>query len=52
MPSPLLHLAPGGMGKEIFLASTRVLPSKAIEAGFEFNDSDLRPTIERLVRGE
>ncbi len=50
VPSFLLRLAPGGMGDEMFLASVRAVPSKALAAGFEFKHPDIDTALEEFIQ--
>ncbi|MBN4056984.1 TIGR01777 family oxidoreductase [bacterium AH-315-J21] len=49
VPSFLLRLAPGGMADEMFLASVRAVPSKALAAGFEFRHPDIDTAFEEFI---
>jgi NAD dependent epimerase/dehydratase family enzyme len=49
IPSFAARLAPGGMADEILLASTRVVPEKLLQAGYEFRFPDLRPALEAML---
>lgn len=41
IPKPLVHLLFGEMGDELFLSSTRAVPHKLLESGFQFKHSML-----------
>lgn len=45
VPTPLLHLAPGNMARELILASHRVEPSRLVKAGFKFDHPDLEKAL-------
>ena len=45
VPSVALKLALGDLAKEILLASTRVMPKKLIDAGFNFKHSSLKSAL-------
>ncbi len=49
-PAWALRLVMGEMADELLLASTRVAPRRLQEAGFEFRDPQLEPTLRRLLR--
>lgn len=49
MPAFLVHLLFGEMGQELLLASTRVPPRCLLDHGFEFHDSDVGATLQRLL---
>ena len=49
VPSFVLKAIPGGMGKEIFLASNRVKPGKLLESKYQFRYSDLEQTFCHLL---
>jgi hypothetical protein len=51
IPSPLLKLLPGGMGRELILASARVAPDRLTQSGFRFGHSDLEGALQHLVTG-
>lgn len=48
VPSFVLALA-GDLGREIFLSGQRVLPTRALQTGFIFDDPSLQPCLDRLV---
>jgi uncharacterized protein (TIGR01777 family) len=48
VPAFALELLFGEMGRELLLAGARVLPQRALDAGFEF----LHPNLESALRGE
>lgn len=50
VPSALVRLAPGGMGRELATASARVLPVKLLATGFDFAYPSLLPALRRLLR--
>lgn len=50
VPSALVRLAPGGMGRELATASARVLPAKLLATGFDFAYPSLLPALRRLLR--
>lgn len=45
LPKTLLHLLPGGMGDELFLASTRCEPERLLKSGFSFLDASLEDAL-------
>ncbi|MCX7625707.1 MAG: TIGR01777 family oxidoreductase, partial [Candidatus Sumerlaeaceae bacterium] len=49
VPSFLLKLLPGGLGKELFLASARVTPQKLLRAGFEFRHPSFETALQALL---
>ena len=49
VPGFVLKLAPGGMGEETFLVSERVMPEKAMKAGFGFHDSNLTAALSKIL---
>ena len=49
MPASLVHLIWGQMGHETLLTSARVLPSKLIQAGFNFQHKSLKPALKDLL---
>lgn len=51
LPAPRFALSalPGGMGTEVFLASLRVLPQKALQTGYEFALPDLDAALRHLL---
>jgi uncharacterized protein (TIGR01777 family) len=50
VPAFAARLAPGGMGDEILLGGRCVQPKKLLASGYRFRHTDLRETLERLVR--
>jgi uncharacterized protein len=52
VPAFILKLAPGGMGPEALLASTRVVPEKLDRAGFKFADAELEPALRRVLAAD
>ena len=51
MPSFAARLAMGEMADEMLLAGQRVVPSKLLEAGFEFHYRDVEPALADLLKG-
>ncbi|MCP5079591.1 MAG: TIGR01777 family protein [Psychromonas sp.] len=52
LPSPIVKLLFGEMGKELLLASTHVKPTKLLEAGFQFEYEQIEESLlEQLKRG-
>jgi NAD dependent epimerase/dehydratase family enzyme len=51
MPAFAVRAAFGQMGDELLLASARVVPGKLQASGYRFRDPDLRPALEKLLRG-
>jgi uncharacterized protein (TIGR01777 family) len=49
VPRFALRLAAGAMADELLLASQRLDPTKLLTTGFEFEDPELRPALERLL---
>jgi uncharacterized protein len=49
VPAWTLRLAAGEMAEEMLLASQRVMPKRLLEAGFNFEDSELEPALRRLL---
>jgi uncharacterized protein (TIGR01777 family) len=49
LPSFILKAALGQMGKELLLASTRVIPKKLIESGYSFEHPELGPALRSLL---
>jgi uncharacterized protein (TIGR01777 family) len=49
LPAFVVQVLFGEMGKDLLLASTRVLPKRLLEAGFEFRDSDLSGSMSRIL---
>ncbi|MCM8534468.1 MAG: TIGR01777 family oxidoreductase [Lentisphaeraceae bacterium] len=48
VPAPILKMIPGGMGKEIFLASNRLEPAKLKDIGYTFRHPNLEGTFKHL----
>lgn len=48
LPAPLLRLLPGGMGRELFLAGARVMPVRAMAAGFCFRFAAIEPALAQI----
>lgn len=51
MPAPLLRLVLGGMADEALLVSNRVLPGRLLEAGFTFQNPELKDAFTSLGIG-
>jgi len=49
VPAFGLRAVTGEMGEEMLLASQRVIPQRLLEAGFEFTDVELEPTLRKLL---
>ncbi len=49
VPAFLYKMIPGGMGKEIFLASNRVVPQKLIDLGYKFRYENLERAFSHLL---
>ena len=49
VPAPLFALAPGGMGRELVLASSRVAPARLEESGYEFAHPRFEPMLRELL---
>jgi hypothetical protein len=49
VPAPAVRLALGELSREL-LGSTRVLPSRLLEAGFSFDDPEIEPALVATVR--
>ncbi len=49
VPSPVLRLLPGGMGRDMFLASSRVEPTKLRLSGYRFEYPDLEPALRHTL---
>ena len=49
VPTFLIKTLLGEFGDEALLASTRVIPKKLIDAGFNFKDSDLEKTLTGML---
>lgn len=50
MPSPLVRLFLGRFGTDVLLASSRAVPARLIDAGFSFNDTDLKSALASLLQ--
>jgi uncharacterized protein (TIGR01777 family) len=50
VPAWALRRAMGEMADEMLLASQRVMPRRLLEAGFHFEDTELEPTLRRLLQ--
>ncbi len=50
IPSFLLHLLPGNMGKEVFLVSSNVIPKRLIDAGFTFHHPTLGEYLDAMEK--
>ena len=50
VPEKLLKWLPGGMGKEMMLASQRVQPTKLLDAGFRFRSPDIESALAACFR--
>lgn len=51
MPAAVVRLALGEMGQELLLASTRVVPERLLESGFEFRFEDLASALRHELGG-
>jgi hypothetical protein len=51
VPSLAARLAFGQMADEVLLASQKAIPKRLLEAGFSFEDPDLRTALEAILRG-
>ncbi len=49
VPAFVLKLIPGGMGREIFLASNRVVPQKLLDLGYRFRYENLEDAFNHLL---
>lgn len=49
LPAFMVRLMMGQMGEEMLLASLRVLPSKAIDAGFQFSAASIETALKKHV---
>ncbi len=49
LPAPVARAAFGEMAEEMLLASQRALPSRLLEAGFDFFDHDLESALRHLL---
>jgi len=52
LPGFAARLAFGQVADELLLASQRAVPKRLLEAGFEFNDPDLKTALDAIIRGE
>ena len=52
LPGFAARLAFGEMADEVLLVSQQVIPKRLQEAGFKFNQADLRTALEAIIRGE
>jgi hypothetical protein len=52
LPAFALRLALGRMADETLLVSERVVPTRLRDAGFSFQDPDLKNALEMILRGE
>ncbi len=52
LPAFAARLAFGEMADELLLASQQAIPKRLQEAGFKFNDVDLKTALEAIIRGE
>jgi uncharacterized protein len=50
VPAAVIQLLFGEMGRELLLASTRVLPQQLLESGFAFRDSNLDALLKSLLQ--
>lgn len=50
VPRFAIELAFGEMGRETALASSKVLPRKLLQAGYQFLDTDLKLTLQKSTR--
>jgi uncharacterized protein len=51
VPVALVALAPGGMGRELAIASARVVPEKLLQSGYVFRHPELEPTLREILGG-
>jgi uncharacterized protein len=49
LPAFVLRLLPGGMGEELFLAGQKVMPVRAMAAGFCFSYAAIEPALAQIV---
>jgi uncharacterized protein len=49
VPEFVVSMALGEMGDELLLTSTRVIPKRLLDAGFEFRYPDLKPALEHAA---
>jgi len=52
LPSPIVKLLFGEMGKELLLASTHVKPTKLIDAGFQFEYEQIQESLLKQLKRE
>jgi uncharacterized protein (TIGR01777 family) len=50
MPSSIAKLLFGEMAEELLLTGQRVYPRKALESGFKFSYSELKPALEQIIK--
>jgi uncharacterized protein (TIGR01777 family) len=50
VPAFALRALAGEMAEEMLLASQRVIPKRLLEAGFNFEDVELEPTLRKLLQ--
>jgi hypothetical protein len=50
VPAFVLRALAGEMAEEMLLASQRVIPKRLLDAGFNFEDVELEPTLRKLLR--
>ena len=50
VPAPLARLALGEMAQELLLASTRAVPKKLLDSGYESSFPRIEPALSRLLR--
>lgn len=50
VPAFAARLAFGKMADELLLSSTRVVPARLLESGFQFRDTEIGATLSRLLR--
>lgn len=49
VPAALVALAPGGMGKELMIASARVVPEKLLATGYTFRHPEFEPALRHVL---
>ena len=49
VPAWALRLAAGELADQMLLASQRMAPRRLLEAGFQFYDMELEPTLRKLL---
>ena len=52
LPSPIVKLLFGEMGKELLLASTHVKPTKLVDAGFQFEYEQIQESLLKQLKRE